>query len=77
MGVFFWLWFGELMFFLKIVGFILGFVGVVVISAVGFGGYIFIVGIFLVLGFVVSWVFGMVFMKRMGGCVDFIWMVVF
>ncbi len=45
MGVFSWLWLGESMYPLKIAGLILGFAGVAVISAAGFGGHISIAGI--------------------------------
>lgn len=76
MGLFFWIWFGELMYFFKILGFILGFVGVFVICFGGLKGYIFIIGICFVLGFVLSWVFGIVFMKKIFNKVDGIWFII-
>ena len=57
----------------KIAGLILGFAGVAVISAAGFG-YISIAGI-LFLGSAVSWALGTVYVKRTGGRADSIWMV--
>lgn len=75
MGIFSWLWLGESMFALKIVGLVLGFAGVGVISAAGFGGHISFTGILLALGSAVSWALGTVFMKRTGSRVDSIWMV--
>lgn len=67
MGVFSWLWLGESMYPLKIAGLILGFAGVAVISAAGFGGHISIAGILLALGSAVSWALGTVYVKRTGG----------
>ncbi len=75
MGVFSWLWLGESMYPLKIAGLILGFAGVAVISAAGFGGHISIAGILLALGSAVSWALGTVYVKRTGGRADSIWMV--
>ncbi|KXZ20153.1 DMT family transporter [Bacillus nakamurai] len=75
MGIFSWLWLGESMFALKIAGLVLGFAGVAVISAAGFGGHISFTGILLALGSAVSWALGTVFMKKTGSRVDSIWMV--
>ena len=50
----------------KIAGLILGFAGVAVISAAGFGGHISIAGILLALGSAVSWALGTVYVKRTG-----------
>ncbi|MGQ5177596.1 DMT family transporter [Bacillus halotolerans] len=75
MGVFSWMWLGESMFTLKVIGLVLGFAGVAVISAAGFGGHISVIGVLLALGSALSWALGTVFMKRTGSRVDSIWMV--
>ncbi|MEI2405279.1 DMT family transporter [Niallia taxi] len=75
LGIFSWLWLGELMYGLKIVGLILGFVGVAVISMGGLTGDISVIGIFLALGSAVGWGLGTVFVKKTGNRVDSIWMV--
>lgn len=74
-GVFAWLWLGESMTALKITGLIAGFLGIVVISADSFGGALSITGIILALLAAVSWALGVVFVKKMSGTVDSMWMV--
>ncbi len=64
MGVFSWLWLGESMFALKVIGLILGFAGVAVISAAGFGGHISVIGVLLALGSALSWALGTIYMKK-------------
>lgn len=64
------------MYGLKIFGFVFGFIGVGVISLSSLIGYIFVIGIFFVLGCVIGWVFGIVFIKKIGYCVNVIWMVI-
>lgn len=75
MGVFSWVWLGESMFAMKVIGLILGFAGVAVISAAGFGGHISVIGVLLALGSALSWALGTVYMKKTGSRVDSIWMV--
>lgn len=64
MGIFSWMWLGESMFALKLVGLAVGFAGVAVISAAGFSGHISVTGILLALGSAISWALGTVFMKK-------------
>ncbi|CAG7645364.1 DMT family transporter [Paenibacillus allorhizosphaerae] len=75
LGVFSWLWLGEAMYGLKIVGLILGFSGVAVISAGGLSGHISAVGILLALGSALSWALGTSYVKKVSGAVDPIWLV--
>ncbi|MFJ7684742.1 DMT family transporter [Peribacillus butanolivorans] len=75
LGVFCWIWLGESMYGLKIVGLILGFAGVAIISAGGFTGNVSAIGIILALGSALSWGLGTVFIKKTGDRVDSIWMV--
>jgi drug/metabolite transporter (DMT)-like permease len=75
LGVFSWIWLGESMFGLKIVGLVLGFVGVATISSGGLTGHISSVGILLAIGTAVSWAIGTVYVKKVGAVVDSIWLV--
>ncbi|MEJ9232848.1 DMT family transporter [Peribacillus butanolivorans] len=75
LGIFCWIWLGESMYGLKIIGLILGFAGVAIISAGGFTGNVSAIGIILALGSALSWGLGTVFIKKTGDRVDSIWMV--
>lgn len=75
LGIFCWMWLGEVMYGLKIIGLILGFAGVAVISAGGFTGEISGIGVLLALGSALGWALGTVFVKKTGNRVDSIWMV--
>ncbi|WP_201004512.1 DMT family transporter [Paenibacillus glycanilyticus] len=76
-GLFSWLWLGELMNGLKVIGLVLGFAGVGVISsgASGASGHISAAGILLALGSALSWALGTIYVKRSSGKVDNIWLV--
>ncbi|MNU51369.1 putative amino-acid metabolite efflux pump [compost metagenome] len=73
LGLSAWLWLGERMYGLKIVGLILGFLGVGVIGGGGLTGSLSLVGVMLALGSAVSWTLGTVYMKKITGKVDSIW----
>ncbi|MDN4526465.1 DMT family transporter [Fictibacillus fluitans] len=75
LGIFCWLWLGESMYGLKIIGLFLGFAGVAIISASGFTGDISAIGILLALGSAIGWGLGTVYVKKTGDRVDAIWMV--
>ncbi|MGG3693080.1 DMT family transporter [Heyndrickxia ginsengihumi] len=75
LGIFSWLWLGESMYKLKIIGLILGFIGVAIISAGGLSGNISSIGILFALGSAVGWGLGTIFIKKIGNAVDSIWMV--
>jgi drug/metabolite transporter (DMT)-like permease len=74
MGIFSWIWLGESMYPLKIVGLILGFAGVGVICLGGLAGHISVIGVLLALGTAISWAFGTVYMKKTAQKVDGIWL---
>jgi drug/metabolite transporter (DMT)-like permease len=74
-GIFSWMWLGEAMYGLKIVGLILGVSGVSIISSAGLSGHISIMGILLALGSAFSWALGTVYVKKTGSAVDPIWLV--
>ncbi|OPA73405.1 EamA family transporter [Paenibacillus selenitireducens] len=75
-GLFSWMWLGESMYGLKVLGLVLGFAGVGVISSgSGVSGHISVSGILLALGSALSWALGTVFVKKVGPSVDAIWLV--
>jgi drug/metabolite transporter (DMT)-like permease len=75
LGIFSWLWLGESMYGLKILGLILGFTGVAIISLGGLSGHISGLGILLALGSALSWALGTAYVKKVGNNVDSIWLV--
>ncbi len=75
LGICSWLWLGEKMFFGKMVGLILGFLGVAAISINGGAGEISSVGILLGLGSAICWAFGTLYMKKTADRVDAVWVV--
>lgn len=70
-----WLWLGEKMSGIKILGLILGFLGVVVISFKSLSAEVSVLGVVLALITAISWAIGTVFLKKSGGKVDAIWLV--
>ncbi|CAM3335607.1 DMT family transporter [Paenibacillus lupini] len=76
-GIFSWLWLGELMNGLKVTGLVLGFAGVGVISsgASGASGHISIAGVLLALGSALCWALGTIYVKKSSAKVDNIWLV--
>ncbi|QRG68666.1 DMT family transporter [Brevibacillus choshinensis] len=74
-GLFAWLWLGENMSLQKIVGLLIGFCGILAVSADGFTGQVSIVGVVLAICTAISWALGVIFVKRESGKVDSLWMV--
>jgi drug/metabolite transporter (DMT)-like permease len=74
-GLLAWIWLGESMSVLKIVGLLLGFVGVACISMESLSGQISWVGILFALGSAVSWALGTVYTKKIADAVDALWLV--
>ncbi|WP_121614427.1 DMT family transporter [Mesobacillus foraminis] len=76
-GLLAWLWLGESMTIPKVMGLILGFLGVISVSAEGFSGHVSILGIILGLLSALSWALGTVYTKKNAHSVDSLWMVSF
>ena len=74
-GLFAWLWLGESMTITKVLGLILGFLGVISVSAEGFSGHVSIIGIIFGLLSALSWALGTVYTKKNAHSVDALWMV--
>jgi drug/metabolite transporter (DMT)-like permease len=74
-GLLAWLWLGESMTIPKVLGLILGFLGVISVSAEGFSGHVSILGIIFGLLSALSWALGTVYTKKNAHSVDSLWMV--
>ncbi|MDO3413323.1 DMT family transporter [Saccharibacillus sp. CPCC 101409] len=70
-------WLDERMTPAKASGLLLGFLGVVSVSAGGFSGHIAVIGIVLGIATAISWAIGTVFIKKAGPSVDSLWLVAF
>lgn len=73
-GIGAWLWLGESMNAIKIVGLVLGFAGVATISIGGITGNVSAAGIALALASAISWALGAIYMKKSAARVDGLWM---
>jgi drug/metabolite transporter (DMT)-like permease len=74
-GLFAWMWLGEKMNGIKIFGLIIGFAGIVAVSADGFTGQFSILGVVLGLLTALSWALGVIYVKKVSHHVDSMWMV--
>jgi drug/metabolite transporter (DMT)-like permease len=74
-GILAWFWLGEPMTAFKVLGLIVGFLGVVAISTGGLTGHIVFLGIALALMSAVDWAVGTVYVKKVSHRVDSIWLV--
>ncbi len=74
-GIFAWIWLGEKMTAFKITGLLLGFLGILVISADSLSGTLSVTGIILGLFAALSWALGVIYVKKVSSRVDSMWMV--
>ncbi|WP_289140933.1 DMT family transporter [uncultured Brevibacillus sp.] len=74
-GLFAWMWLGERMTWIKVTGLILGFLGIVSVSADGFTGQVSAIGVVLGLLTALTWALGVIYVKKESAKVDSLWMV--
>ncbi|RNB91674.1 DMT family transporter [Brevibacillus fluminis] len=74
-GLFAWMWLGEKMTLLKLIGLAIGFLGILAVSADGLSGQVSLVGVLMALMTAVSWALGVIYVKKESGKVDSLWMV--
>lgn len=75
LGVFSWLWLGEKLNTMKVIGLILGFAGVAVISLGGLEGNLSVTGIILAIASALCWALGTIYMKKNNQQLDSLWTV--
>lgn len=75
LGLFAWIWLGESMTPLKIVGLLIGFIGIVIVSLDGLTFHVSVIGVSLGLISAVCWALGVIFVKKVSHTVDPYWMV--
>ncbi|WP_098742080.1 DMT family transporter [Paenibacillus sp. EZ-K15] len=75
LGLFAWIWLGENMSPLKIMGLIIGFLGIVIVSVDGLTVHVSTIGVILGLLMAFSWALGVVYVKKVSKEVDAYWMV--
>lgn len=75
LGLFAWIWLGEFMTPVKIVGLLIGFIGIVIVSIDGLTFHVSVIGVSLGLISAVCWALGVIFVKKVSHKVDPYWMV--
>ncbi|KAB2336845.1 DMT family transporter [Cytobacillus depressus] len=75
LGLFAWLLLGESLSPIRIIGLLLGFAGIVVVSVDGLTVHISAIGVTLGLLTAISWAFGVIYVKKISKEVDAFWMV--
>ncbi|WP_025718248.1 DMT family transporter [Paenibacillus polymyxa] len=76
-GIFAWMWLGEAMSRLKVIGLVIGFLGVAAVSVGGFSGHVAVAGVIIAIITAVSWALGTVYVKKVNQRVDSLWLVAF
>lgn len=75
LGLLAWIWLGESMTPLKIVGLLIGFIGIFIVSLDGLTFHVSIIGVVLGLVTAVCWALGVIYVKSVSNRVDAYWMV--
>ncbi|WP_084544053.1 DMT family transporter [Paenisporosarcina indica] len=75
LGLFAWIWLGENMTSIKMIGLIIGFLGIVVVSVDGLIEHISAIGVVLGLLTALFWAIGVIYVKKVSVDVDSFWMV--
>ncbi|MFF2092325.1 DMT family transporter [Paenibacillus sp. NPDC058174] len=74
-GLLAWMWLGEKLSLLKITGLIIGFLGILAVSADGITGDVSLLGVSLALLTALSWALGVIYVKKESRHTDSMWMV--
>lgn len=74
-GLFAWIWLGEHMSIFKVIGFVTGFSGIVVVSLDGMTTQISTIGVMFGLLTALFWAIGVIYVKKVGHQADGYWMV--
>lgn len=75
LGLFAWMWLGETMTPIKVTGLLIGFIGIIVVSAEHFTAQLSILGVVLGVLTAFFWALGVVYVKKVSEEVDAYWMV--
>lgn len=75
LGLFAWIWLGEFMTPLKILGLFIGFIGIVVVSLDGLTFHVSVIGVVLGLLTANIWALGVIYVKKVSHIVNAFWMV--
>jgi len=75
LGLFAWMWLGETMTPIKVTGLLIGFIGIIVVSAEHFTAQLSILGVVLGVLTAFFWAIGVVYVKKVSEEVDAYWMV--
>ncbi|MEK3934975.1 DMT family transporter [Sporosarcina sp. FSL W7-1349] len=75
LGIFAWLWLGEYMAPVKILGLFVGFIGIIIVSLDGLHVHISVIGVVLGLLTALCWALGTVYVKKVSREINAFWMV--
>lgn len=75
LGLFAWIWLGEFMTPIKIIGLLIGFFGIVIVSLDGLTFHVSVIGVVLGLLTALFWALGVIYIKRVSDTIDSFWMV--
>ncbi|USK68790.1 DMT family transporter [Peribacillus asahii] len=74
-GIFAWIWLGETMSAIKVIGLVIGFLGVGAVSIGGISGQVSLLGLALAMITAISWTLGVIYVKKVSPKVDSLWLV--
>ncbi|KQL36154.1 DMT family transporter [Psychrobacillus sp. FJAT-21963] len=75
LGLFAWIWLGEFMTPVKIIGLLIGFLGILMVSLDGLTFHVSVIGVVLGIVTAICWAFGVIYVKSIRDRVDAYWMV--
>ncbi|SDN04404.1 Permease of the drug/metabolite transporter (DMT) superfamily [Psychrobacillus sp. OK028] len=75
LGLFAWIWLGEFMTPGKIIGLLIGFIGIAIVSLDGLTFHVSVIGVVLGLMTAIFWALGVIYVKKVSHRVNAFWMV--